>query len=69
MSQLVFGIRWNPKEVGSNASTGMDLPMRVKMSRQRVEVSFFHLFSTGGHQSVWDRFRVGLPASLKDPVN
>lgn len=34
MSQLVFSIRWNPKEVCSNASERMDLPVRVRVGRQ-----------------------------------
>lgn len=31
---LVFSIQWNPKGIGSNASKGMDLPGRVRASRQ-----------------------------------
>jgi hypothetical protein len=33
ISQLRFNIYQNPKEVGSDASEGIDLPMRVKASR------------------------------------
>jgi hypothetical protein len=35
MIQLVFSIYKNPKEVGSTASDGMDLPLRVRTSRQK----------------------------------
>jgi hypothetical protein len=28
MAQLVLSIHWNPKEVGSNVSEEMDLPMK-----------------------------------------
>jgi len=34
---LVFSIHQNPKEVGSNASEGVDLPLRVRASRQRAK--------------------------------
>jgi hypothetical protein len=37
MSQLVFSISWYPKEVGSNASEGMDLLGRVRASRKEME--------------------------------
>jgi hypothetical protein len=37
MSQLVFSRCWNPKEVGSNASEGMDLP-RCKQADKEQEL-------------------------------
>lgn len=38
-------VHWNPEEVGSNASKGMDLIMRGKASRQREQASFFMFFT------------------------
>lgn len=52
MSQLVFCILLNPKEVDSDASEGKDLLVRVKASRQREQASFFHVFKAGCHQKV-----------------
>jgi hypothetical protein len=43
MSQLVFSICWNPEEVGSNASEGIDLLARVRASRQEERASFFQV--------------------------
>ena len=40
MSQLVFSISWNPEEVGSNASEGMDLLVRVRACRHKKKESF-----------------------------
>jgi hypothetical protein len=34
LPQLVFSIRQNPKEGGSNASEGMDLPARTSRHRE-----------------------------------
>lgn len=48
MSQLAFSIRWNPKEVGSNTSEGMDLLVRGEQAKRKasfvVVVLFFSLF-------------------------
>ena len=38
MSQLVYSICWNSKEVGSNASEEMDLLARARASRQREKL-------------------------------
>jgi hypothetical protein len=35
MSQLIFSMHWNLEEVDTNASEGMDLPARVRASRQK----------------------------------
>jgi hypothetical protein len=47
MSQMVFTIYQNPEEVSSNASGEMDLPARVRSSRQREKASFFHVLYIG----------------------
>ena len=41
MSQPVFSICWNPEEVVSNYSNGMEVLARARASRQR-EFPFFH---------------------------
>jgi hypothetical protein len=60
MSQLVFSILWNPKEVVPSASEGMDLLVRTRASRQRAEACFFHDLSIGFQQRVWFRLKVSL---------
>jgi hypothetical protein len=67
MSQVIFGIYHNTEEVGSNMSEGINVPGRVKASRQSVRASFFHVLYIGGHQKMWPRFKVNLPTS-NDPV-
>ena len=59
-----FSVYQNPKEVGSNTSEGMDLPIRVKSSRQKAEFSFFHVFSIGC-QKVQPRLKVD-PSTSED---
>ena len=67
MSQLVFSICWNPKEVGSNASEGMDLPERLRAEMQAKNKSFLlPCFYIGLQQKVWPKLKVGLSAS-NDP--
>ena len=39
MSQLVFSICWNPEEVGSNASEGMDLLARQEKQAKTKSIS------------------------------
>ena len=34
MPQLLFSMCWNPEEVGSNASEGMDLPARQEQAKR-----------------------------------
>lgn len=58
MSQL-FSICQNPEDVGSNASKGMDLPVRA--SRQGEQAAIFHGFYIGRRQNVWNRLKVDLP--------
>jgi hypothetical protein len=43
IQELVFRRCQNPKEVGSNASGGMNLPVRARASRQREQAPFFHV--------------------------
>ena len=43
MPRLLFIICWNPKEVGSNASEGRNLLVRVGARKQREQASFFHV--------------------------
>jgi hypothetical protein len=52
MSQLVFGIRLNPKEV-VNASEGIDLLGRMRRSKQRTRASFIYVLYIGCQQKVW----------------
>lgn len=40
----VFSIGQNPKDLGSGASEGMELPLRVMVNRKRANASFFHVF-------------------------
>jgi hypothetical protein len=69
MSQLLFSIHQSPKEVGTNASEGKDLPVRVRTIRQRVGASFFRVlyinFQQKGESShpKRSRLKVSLPTS------
>lgn len=67
MSQLIFSVCWDPEEVDSDASEGMDLVVRarVETSRQREQASFCVLY-IGCGQKVWPRLKVDLP-TLEDP--
>lgn len=47
MSQLVFSISKNPKEIDSNTSEGMAFPVIVRSGRQRASASFFHVLWVG----------------------
>ena len=67
MSQLVFSMCCDPKELGSNASEEMDLAVRERAKRQRTNASIFHVLYVGCLHKVWPRFKVDLPTS-KDPV-
>ena len=60
---LVFRIHHNSEDIGSNDSERMDLPSRVRTSRQRKQVSFFHVLYIGCQQKVWLRSKVYLPTS------
>lgn len=60
VSQLVFSICQNPKEVGSNATEGMDLPVGVRESRQRKQTSLFLVLYRDCQQKVWLRLKVDL---------
>ena len=51
------------KEVGFNASEGVDFPVRARASRQREQASFFHVLYLGCHRKVWPGLKVALPAS------
>lgn len=48
MSLMVFSICQDPKILGLIlASEGMNLPTRVRASRQRGKISFFHVLYAG----------------------
>jgi len=69
MSLLIFSSFWNPREVGSNASEGMDLLTRH--GRTGKEESVLPSPSIGFQQKVWPRLKVYLSTSrsdLKTPV-
>lgn len=66
MSELVFSRCWNPKQVGSDASEGMDLAVGVRASRQREYVSSFQILYINCKQMVWSKLKVDFPIS-KDP--
>ena len=61
MSQLVFSIQGDPKEVGFNASEGMDFP-ESERKWAKAKASFFHAIYIGFLQ-VWPRLEVGLSPS------
>jgi hypothetical protein len=63
MSQLVYRIHWNPKEVGSNVSEGMHLSSRPRAKRHRTNVSFSLVLYIGCHEKVWPRLKVSLLSS------
>jgi hypothetical protein len=44
----VFNIRWNPKNVSSNHSEGMDLPVRLRANRQRASLPCLYRLPPGG---------------------
>lgn len=44
MSQMIFSLYGNPKEVGSNPSEGMDLEAKVKASREIAKHSSISLY-------------------------
>lgn len=58
MSQVVFSICQNLKEVGCNVSDGMNLSKRVRSSGQRARESFFHVLYIGCRQKAWSGFKV-----------
>ena len=60
---MEFDIHWTTKEVDSNNCEGVNLPVRVRASRQRACASLFPVPYTGCHQKVWPRSRVNLPIS------
>jgi hypothetical protein len=63
----LFRIYQTPKEVGSNASEGMDLPERLRAEMQAKNKSFLlPCFYIGLQQKVWPKLKVGLSAS-KNP--
>jgi hypothetical protein len=64
MSQLVFRIHQNPKEVGYNDS-GRDglASQRENKQAKRKPTSFFHVLYIGYQQKLWPRLKVDLPTS------
>jgi hypothetical protein len=60
--QMAFNICWNAKEVGSNVSDGLRLPVRVRASMQR-EQAFFASINSGSFNLKRSRVKVGLPIS------
>jgi hypothetical protein len=65
MSQVVFNILRNPKEVDCNASEGMDLPgpVRARKQKKNQKTKTFSVLYIGCRQEAWPRFRMGLPTS------
>ena len=61
-SQLLYNICWNPKEVGYNASEGMDFPVRTRASTWRASFLLPCPY-TGCHKKVRLRLKVNLPIS------
>lgn len=61
VSQLVFNIHYNPKEINSNVSEWMDLPVRARANRQRKQASSFHIFLT----ELWSWLKLIFPALRK----
>jgi hypothetical protein len=49
----------NPKELGSDASGKVDLPVTV--TRKREQASFFHVLCIGCPQKLCPRLKVDLP--------
>ena len=64
---MVFTIYQNPEEVSSNASGEMDLPARVRSSRQREKASFFHVLYIGLPAESVARIK-GISSHLNDLV-
>lgn len=60
MSHLVFSIGQNPKEVGSDAREGMDLPVRVRTGRQREQALLPRPY-IGCQQKAGPTLKVNLP--------
>lgn len=56
MSNMIFSILQNSKEVGSSASEGMSLPA----SRQGASTSFIHVLHSGCPKKVWPRLMASL---------
>ena len=52
MSQLLFTIYQNPKEVDPNAREGMDLPAKVRPHLQRVSTCFSHVLYIASTEDV-----------------
>ena len=73
VSHMVFRVLQNPKEVGSDASEGKNVPARERASRPRAKASFFHVLYIGCHQKRWAIFSVDFPTSndsiKKNPLN
>lgn len=59
MPQLGFCTHKTLKEVGSDATEGMDLPVRVRADRQRAKSFFSHVL----YLKVWPRLKEGLHIS------
>jgi hypothetical protein len=49
---MIFDEDWNPEDLGSNAPDRMNLPTRVRASRQRAKAFSFHICYIGCHQKV-----------------
>jgi hypothetical protein len=64
MSQLDKSIHWNPKEVSSNVTEGMDLPERARASGKDKAFSFFLSFIRLPAEGV---VRIKGRSYLKDP--
>jgi hypothetical protein len=62
MSQMVFGICWNPEEVGYNASERMDLLLRWEQTGKEPKLPFPCPF-TDFQQKVWSMLKVGFTSS------
>lgn len=56
--------QYTPKEVSSNTSEGVELPSRVRASRQRGEAAFFHILYIGCQKKVCSVLMVDLPKDL-----
>jgi hypothetical protein len=63
MSQLLFSVCQNNEDVGSNASEGMDLPVRRIANRQIEQASSYCVHSLSYQQKVWLRLKVDHPGS------
>jgi hypothetical protein len=63
MSYLDFGIPQDPKEVGSNDSEEIDLPVQV--SSHRASALFFHVLYIGCHTNDVAPINWHLPVSKR----